>query len=203
MILQKLTMKNFRQFSEIQEIDFAPQGDNNNKNVTVIFGENGRGKTSIFRAVMFCLYGEKRLSQDEEVEQKELSLINLSKLEEAVTEGKPVETFVELEFIHKGGKYKIRRNLSGILVSGERIEQPGKVLLSHTKGDGNTKNVSDPEEIKSIVNTILDKNVREYFLFDGEKIQRLTLASEGQRREIAKGIKNLLNVEMTKSDYRL
>ena len=37
--------------------------------------------------------------------------------------------------------------------------------------------------------------VKEYFLFDGEKIQRLTLASIDQRREIAKGIRNLLNVD--------
>ena len=48
---------------------------------------------------------------------------------------------------------------------------------------------------RSIINGILDKNVREYFLFDGEKIQRLTLASNEQRREIAKGIRNLLNVD--------
>ena len=109
MILQKLTMKNFRQFRGVQQIEFASETGADSKNVTVIFGENGRGKTSIFRAIMFCLYGEKRLSQDEEVEQKELHLVNLAELQEA--DGKPVKTYVELEFQHKEEQYKITRSL--------------------------------------------------------------------------------------------
>ena len=77
----------------------------------------------------------------------------------------------------------------------ERIEQFDKVILSRIKSDGNTQNYNDPEDIKKIINSALDRSVKEYFLFDGEKIQRLTLASIDQRREIAKGIRNLLNVD--------
>ncbi len=195
MLLQKLTMKNFRQFRGIQRIEFALEIGENGKNVTVIFGETGRGKTSIFRAIMFCLYGEKLLSQDEEIEQKEIYMVNLAELQEMATEGKSVEAYVELEFLHKGEKYVISRSLLGMLDGEKRIEQPDKTILSHMKSDGNTKNYNDPEDIKYIINTILDKNVREYFLFDGEKIQRLTMASIEQRREIARGIRNLLNVD--------
>jgi DNA sulfur modification protein DndD len=186
-------MKNFRQFRSVQQIEFASETGTDSKNVTVIFGENGRGKTSIFRAIMFCLYGEKRLSQDEEVEQKELHLVNLAELQES--EGKPVETYVELEFQHKEEQYKIKRNLLGMFDGKKRIEQTDQVLLSCIKIDGNAQNIKDPDEIATIINAILDKNVREYFLFDGEKIQRLTLANIEQRREIAKGIRNLLNID--------
>ena len=186
-------MKNFRQFRAVQQIEFASETGTDSKNVTVIFGENGRGKTSIFRAIMFCLYGEKRLAQDEEVEQKELHLVNLAELQES--EGKPVETYVELEFQHKEEQYKIKRNLLGMLDGKKRIEQTDEVLLSCIKIDGNAQNVKDPDEIATIINAILDKNVREYFLFDGEKIQRLTLANIEQRREIARGIRNLLNID--------
>jgi DNA sulfur modification protein DndD len=41
----------------------------------------------------------------------------------------------------------------------------------------------------------LDSRIKEYFLFDGEKIERLTRASHDQRKEVAKGIRNLLNID--------
>lgn len=188
-------MKNFRQFKGKQQIEFAYDKNRKDQNVTVIFGENGRGKTGIFRAIMFCLYGEHRLTQDEDVSQKELYLVNTSALHEAASEGGKVETYVELKFSHKGEQYAIKRSLSGMLDGNERIERLEGYILATTKKDGNADIIKDPEEIKRIIYSILDKNVREYFLFDGEKIQRLTLASPEQRKEIARGIRNLLNVD--------
>lgn len=195
MILEKLILKDFRQFRGIQQVEFASEPGDNGKNVTVIFGDNGRGKTGIFRAIMFCLYGDHLLSQDEEVTRNELHLVNLDALQELASAANHVETSVELEFRHKGDHYSIKRTLLGTMDGNERIEQPDAVVLAHTNADGNTRTIRDPEEIRRIINGILDKNVREYFLFDGEKIQRLTLANIQQRREIAKGIRNLLNVD--------
>lgn len=188
-------MKDFRQFRGVQNIEFASETENDGKNVTVIFGENGRGKTGLFRAVVFALYGERRLSQDEEAEQKELYLVNSAAMEDTKTNGKPVEAFVELVFRHKDQKYTIKRSLLGVFDKDERIEQVGSVTLFHTNSDGNTLAFNDPDDIRKTINSILDKNVKEYFLFDGEKIQRLTMASIEQRKEVARGIKNLLNVD--------
>lgn len=190
MILQTLILNNFRQFRGLQRIDFATE---RNRNVTVLFGENGRGKTGIFRAIMFCLYGEQRLSQDEDVSQKELFLVNSTEIEEA--EGRPVEASVELKFLHKDEQYALKRSLLGMLDGNQQLEQLEDALLTHIEESGNTHNYTDPDDIRRVVNAILDKNIREYFLFDGERIQRLTLASNEQRREIAKGIRNLLNVD--------
>lgn len=195
MILDELVMKNFRQFRGVQRIVFASENGENGKNVTIIFGENGRGKTGIFRAIMFCLYGEQRLSQDEGVTHKELYLVNSPILQEATSDGKPVESYVELHFRHKNERYSLKRSLQGMLDGDEQLEQLGPVVLSRIQSDGNAKNYNDPDEIKIIINDVLDRNVKEYFLFDGEKIQRLTLSSVEQKREIAKGIKNLLNID--------
>jgi DNA sulfur modification protein DndD len=191
MILQKLTMENFRQFRGKQEIEFITSSQPQN-NVTVIFGENGRGKTGIFRAIMFCLFGERRLSQDGDIKREELQLVNVSALEE--TPKKPIKTIVELEFSHKGQTYRLRRAILGMLEENQVIEEEDEKRLFITSIDGNTKTVPTID-IDVVINNILDRRVKDYFLFDGEKIERLTRASFEQRREISAGIRNLLNVD--------
>ena len=76
MILEQITVENFRQFRGRQSLQFATGGPGKGKNVTVILGENGRGKTGLFRALMFCLYGDCSLAQDEDVKRGELRLVN-------------------------------------------------------------------------------------------------------------------------------
>jgi len=153
--------------------------------------------------VMFCLYGERRLSQDEEIAVEEIFLVNSAAMQDCAADPKnPVEAHVELSFEHKSEAYQITRKILGMFDGKRRIEQIDKVLLSHWKSDGNIETFTDPDEISRVVNGILDSNVREYFLFDGEKIQRLTLASLKQRKEVAKGIRNLLNIEALEKAIR-
>ncbi len=191
MILHKMTLDNFRQFRGKQEIEFSsPTTDNTN--VTVVFGENGRGKTGLFRAIMFCLFGERRLSQDGDVKREELQLVNVSALE--ANPGQPVRTVVELEFTHREQTYRLRRAILGMQDGNRVIEEEDEKRLFVTPADGNTQPVP-VTEIDAVIDSILDRRVKDYFLFDGEKIERLTRASIEQRREISAGIRNLLNVD--------
>ena len=59
MLLQSIKLKNFRQFRD-EFIDFAEGQDV--KNVTIIIGENGTGKTTFAQAFFWCLYGETEFS---------------------------------------------------------------------------------------------------------------------------------------------
>ena len=189
-------MKNFRQFQGTQQLEFAYGLGDNEKNVTVIFGENGRGKTGIFRAIMFCLYGDHKLSQDLQVDEKELYLVNYPELEKAAKQDKkPVEAFVKLEFSHKRERYTLKRSIRGMLDGNEVIQELRELHLTKQTVEGNTIAIREPNEIDSIINAILDRGIREYFLFDGEKIERLTRASSEQRKEISKGLRNLLNID--------
>jgi len=191
MILHKMIVENFRQFRDKQEIEFINPSQEH-ANVTVVFGENGRGKTGLYRAIMFCLFGERRLSQDGDVPQDELQLVNVSALE--ANPSQPVRTVVELEFMHREQTYRLRRAILGMR-DGERIiEEEDEKRLFVTSVDGNTQPVPTTE-IDSVIDSILDRRVKDYFLFDGEKIERLTRASIEQRREISAGIRNLLNVD--------
>jgi len=191
MILNKMMLENFRQFRGKQEIEFVSPTQGS-ASVTVIFGENGRGKTSLFRAIMFCLFGERRLSQDGDVKREELQLVNVSALE--ANPGQPIRTIVELEFTHREQTYRLRRAILGMQDGGRVIEEEDEKRLFITHADGNTQPIQTTD-IEAVIDSILDRRVKDYFLFDGEKIERLTRASVEQRREISAGIRNLLNVD--------
>ncbi|MBL7197068.1 MAG: AAA family ATPase [Candidatus Omnitrophica bacterium] len=192
MLITKIILKDFRQFYGKQEIELVTTGSK--KTVVVIYGANGRGKTSLYRALMFCLFGIKRLSQDAEESKEELRLVNKVTLEKAPKD-KEIEAFVELEFSHDGNRYTIKRSLIGIKSNNKEYEQMGDVFLSKTDKKGNTFTFNEEDKIEREINTILDKRVREYFLFDGEKMERLTRIAREQKREIEIGIKNLLNID--------
>ncbi len=191
MVLNKLVINNFRQFRGVQNIVFF-NPNIPSKNITVIMGKNGSGKTSIFRAIMFCLYGDIILPQDEGIDKKELYLINTNILIE--NEGAS-ESFIELHFSHNKQTYFLKRTIKGIIKNKQRHEQMESVQLKIIKKDGNTEIIDQNNDITIEINKIINKDIREYFLFDGEKIQRLTLASSEQKKEVSKGIRKLLNIE--------
>ena len=55
MLLESISLLNFRQFKN-ETVNFA-KGDDG-KNVTIILGENGTGKTTFAQAFFWCMYGD-------------------------------------------------------------------------------------------------------------------------------------------------
>ena len=55
MKLERITLENFRQYHGRQRLEFARDEQ---RRVTVIHGVNGAGKTSLFLAINWCLYGK-------------------------------------------------------------------------------------------------------------------------------------------------
>lgn len=166
--------------------------DDPSKSIAVVYGENGRGKTGLFRAIIFCLYGERRLSQDGNVPDKEIQLVNVSAVQGSG--GQPVETSIELTFLHRKRVYQLCRTIAGMRVGDAVIEEITDLQLSIREPDGNTRFI-DRREIDEEIAKVLDPRVKEYFLFDGEKIEHLTRAGKEQRREISRGMRNLLRVD--------
>lgn len=198
MQLQRIELTDFRQFKGRQTLLLARGSE---QNVTVIYGKNGRGKTGIFRALMFCLYGDRSLSQDELTGQDKkhgLRLVNEIVLKEQVGQG--VSARVAVHFTHQGKQCIISRSLTGLMKKdGTVVQDPSdhdKVSLQVTDVDGNTSpKETDPDKIKAFIQEILSSRLRDYFLFDGERIERLTRGTRERRDEVRKGIRALLDLD--------
>ncbi len=92
---EKLTISAFGPYAGKTEIDFTRLGD---KGLFLITGDTGAGKTTIFDAITFALYGEASGNV------REAGMFRSKYAKE------DVPTFVELEFLYQGKKYQIRRN---------------------------------------------------------------------------------------------
>ena len=189
MKLLSLTLYNFRQFLGEQTITFTGK---TGRNVVVVFGENGRGKTGIFRALMYCLFGEKKLEQDGNISNAEIQLINTTALYKSAD--KAVTMWVQLLFEHDGNRYTLQREMYGTYKNEQLREENGPVSLSCINEDGNIKKITE-DKMRDFIESILDKRVRDYFLFDGEKIERITRAGREQQEQIKLGIRKLLDID--------
>ncbi|MFS0671728.1 AAA family ATPase [Ornithinibacillus sp. 179-J 7C1 HS] len=200
MRLVKITMKNFKQYYGEQSISFSGSEDDESQNVTVVYGENGRGKTTLYRSMLFGFYGDRYLEQDEYEDNKDsiIYLANLRAIDEAAVQNSGIEVGVTIEFTHNDEKYEISRYFNAIKdEKGEIHEDLPSVKFTIIKNNGNTEYLDDTklDEIREIINSILDERVKNYFLFDGERIESLTKASKKQKENIRIGIKNLLKID--------
>src|SRR5690625_250598 len=112
MIIHSLTMENFRQFYGRQKIEFAQSKEQ--EVVTVVLGENGRGKTGIYRAMMLALFGDRKLLQD--AQEAEIYLANINAVEESSENGEGIYCTVQLDFerseerrVGKENRYEMER----------------------------------------------------------------------------------------------
>ena len=93
MKLKKLTMTAFGSYAGTETIDFAELGSS----LYLIRGNTGAGKTTIFDAIVFALYGESSGG-------RRTPAMMHSDFAELST-----ATVVELEFEHQGGTHRVRR----------------------------------------------------------------------------------------------
>ena len=177
MKLEYLKLKNFRQYYGEQIVRFAC---NSPRHVTVIHGINGAGKTSLFTALNWCLYGEDTGKLGEFVSKRALA-----------EDTGIVETGVELGFRHENIRYVAERKRQGLLL-GQTVEGESNdtFQLSEIRTDGKFRPISNPNWK---VGSILPAEVREYFFFDGEKIDNF--ARPGHENEVHKAVRTVLKIE--------
>lgn len=193
MKLERMVLRNFRQYYGEQMVEFARSSD---RSVTVIHGINGAGKTSFFLGMNWCLYGTKV---------DDIIIIdNIGQLisKEAVNQAKPgdtVSTEVELRFTHNGERYVVRRKLKGLKQSDNTllVDDYDEFMMQRIGADGQAFKISNPI---GMMNAILPANVREYFLFDGEKIDNF--AKPQSAEQVREAIYLVLNIEILERAHR-
>lgn len=175
-------MCNFRPFLGRAEIELTSTKE---KPVILIKAMNDVGKTSIFNAFIWCLYGG---SAEENSRNVNWSACRKS-------DGR---TSVNLIFSHNEQQYDIERFVDFKKSKKNDSPEPLKDKLSLSV-DGLVEKFADTEKGNNYIKSILPKDASQFFFFDGEKIQKYTAIRSGDSVKTAiqmvLGIKELLNAE--------
>lgn len=163
MIIESVTLENFRQFKDKHQITFSIDDA---VNVTVVMGENGAGKTTLEQSFTWCLYGVNTF-QDKELVNREIR--------NAMPIGDSVKVEVELIVQSQMRRYRIRRrqivtkkNTNKCRPSGEDF----RVMLQNENGDW--EEVPKSVQARATVEEMLPQKLSSFFFFDGERIDSMS-----------------------------
>jgi DNA sulfur modification protein DndD len=185
--LKALHVENFGPFKGHQQIKFSAQDG-----VTVIYGENMRGKTSLLNAIRFAFFG-KVIGRGT----KSASLQKVGNWEEAARGKYGFQ--VQLEFRHEDHSYKLTRTCHLKKGISTPAGDDDYVVDYFIERNGSTLG---PQQAEAELKRILPEKISRFFLFDGELLQEYEdlLSSETDMgRSISEAIEKILGVPVLTS----
>lgn len=184
MLLESIKLHNFRQFRD-ESIDFA-QGENG-KNVTIIIGENGTGKTTFAQAFFWCMYGETEFS-DKTILNKVVATEMRPGQEERVK--------VTLSLRHGAVGYTLIREQVYRKDYNNNVKGDNTIFDIAIKDAGGNTTYVKKTQCEAEVKGILPKELSRYFFFDGERIEKMSkdISSGKKSTDFAEAVKGLLGL---------
>ncbi len=190
MKLTSIKLCNFRSFyGKTCEITLAGTSSNN---TTIIYGNNGAGKTSLLNAFTWVLY-EKFSAAFASIEQ----LVNKRAIAEAKI-GQSVECWVELAWEHDSKRYRVKRQCR--VYKHESDIDVGKTEIYMQVAGDDGRWYLPPQQPEEIIGQILPASLHQYFFFDGERIEEIVRSDK--KAEIAEATKIFLGVEVINRSIR-
>lgn len=164
MRIESIQLRNYRQFKKL-DINLKMLKEND---LHVLIGKNGAGKTNLLNAINWCLYGdESHLSK----ESKSLPVLNLNSIEETDPD-KDLKVNVEVQFNTGDSRFLVfSRSSIFRKYEGEKqpIHQKSEFEARVVDEKGNSEILNEEDAI-AYVERLVPKNIREFFFFDGERL---------------------------------
>lgn len=183
MRISKIEFENFRNFKNHGEINCSTDGK-----VTVIYGKNGVGKTTLHQLFQWIFYGTVHFNR---------TTSNVLYNWEKESETPYKETFSVLgriDFEHQGTKYSLTRTntykkeLDSSSLINEDLE------LQMLDSEDNWNRIDKPQET---IEKLLPSGLSDYFFFDGENmIADLRLKGKDSAKSLRKALYSILDLDL-------
>lgn len=196
MIIKTLELFNYRIYKGLNQIDLSKDSD---RNIFIVSGKNGFGKTTFLMSLVWCLYGRQMEDVDELYKQEIADqggyskYINNALNRLAETEGETsfyvAITFTDVNIPELPCKeIKIIRSYNKLTGGYDNVE----ILIDNYPNEL-TKEVGSEIFIRDF---LLPKEIAKFFFFDAEKIVNLAEESSlDQQRKLSKAYSEVLGIK--------
>lgn len=156
MKISKIEFQNFRNFKDRNVITCSTDGK-----MTIIYGLNGDGKTTLQQLFQWVFYNEVHFNKT--ANDKLYNLV----FEKFVDYGEEFNVWATIDFEHEGDNYSLRREwvYKKELKDSKKIREDLSLMKKDNKNNWNVLTKPD-----LIIDEILPPGLSEYFFFDGESM---------------------------------
>lgn len=202
MTIREIELNNFRIYKGKNKIELFPDG---NRNLIIVSGNNGFGKTTFLMSLVWCLYG-KNMGKVDELYRKEIdekggyskyigNSLNFAAQKEGETRFSVSVTFTDVEIPDTPcTEITIVRSYDSATNYDDELE----ILIDGRKNDlftGSKEEVAKEEEI-FIRDYILPIEIAKFFFFDAEKIVSFAqINTPEQRRDLSLAYSQVLGIQ--------
>lgn len=200
MIIKSIELENFRIYKDKNQVDLSVSND---KNIFIISGKNGFGKTTFLMSLVWCLYG-RQMQEVDDLYQKEIS--------DQGGYGKYIKNSLNRKAKADGeSKFSVKVTISDAIIP-ELSCKEISVMRTHCDDDGETVEILidgfqnelirdlgtdrlSGEEI-FIRDYLLPIEIAKFFFFDAEKIVTLAeVNTPEQRKKLSKAYSEILGIK--------
>ena len=180
----RLVIENYKSFQFPTEIDFTHGRVEPGRNIFLVGGMNGAGKTAVLEAFNICLYGEKKNRIFQAINRKEAARGNVSC---------SFELHLETD---EGEQVVVKRSWAAPETGNRPHPDDLEEKLSVIK-DGKRVSVASQQMWQDYLDVTIPKGITQFFLFDGEKIQEMA-ADEHAELKLKASMEAALGIELVR-----
>ena len=184
MRIKSVEYENFRNFMKRGKIECSTDG-----RVTIIYGRNGDGKTTLHQLFQWIFYGQVHFNKTTTDK-----LYNLQ-FETEQKPGSEFEVMGRVTFEHAGTEYTLRRTAfyeKSLL--GETKFDHEEFELQRKDSDNNWKHIDKPVDA---IEKLLPSGLAEYFFFDGESmIADLSTKSNDSAKKLKAALYSMFDLDI-------
>lgn len=175
------------------------------KNISLVLGVNGAGKTEMLFSFQWVLYGFdfKKMREKEETPYS-LNSTLYHRLE-VDKHANSVDCWVEMSFTHKSIQYFVKRKETFMRLN-EKITSRVTVELSNILPNGErTIPETNKEQVEEFLSRIIPQSILEGIIFDGERMKKLNTTEDQSKKTIENVISLVTNerlFELCKSELK-
>lgn len=186
MRITNIEFENFRNFRDHGEIKCSTDGK-----VTIIYGKNGDGKTTLHQLFQWVFYGQVHFNKTTTDR-----LYNLQ-YESECSFGDTFQVMGCIDFEHSGVKYSLKRTYTYKkgLNDSEKIAED--VVLNYMNEDHDWRRIDKPKET---IEKLLPSGLSDYFFFDGESmIADLRVKGKDSAGKLRKALYSMFDLDVIES----